>query len=84
MVLAIGARVSSFEGQQDINVSERWAAYFSKKADDATNLFENPSLLSTHFLILKVGPISLENGKVNDPTLRKSFLGHVCFSGHAT
>lgn len=54
MVLAIGARVSSFEGRQDVNVSEGWAAYFSKKADDVTNLFENPSLLSTHFLVLKV------------------------------
>ncbi|OJJ79303.1 fungal specific transcription factor domain-containing protein [Aspergillus glaucus CBS 516.65] len=53
MVLAIGARVSSFEGKQDVNVSEGWAAYFSKRADDATNLFENPSLRSTHFLLLK-------------------------------
>ena len=57
MVLAIGARVSSFEGKQDVNVSEGWAAYFSKRADDATNLFENPSLRSTHFLLLKVSSL---------------------------
>lgn len=54
MVLAIGARVSSVRGKQDASLSEGWAEHFSRKVNGPMKLFENPSLLSTHLMLLKV------------------------------
>ena len=54
MALAIGARVSSSEGRQDAPLSEGWGDHFSRKASGSIKLFEDPSLHSTHFFLLKV------------------------------
>lgn len=49
-----GARVSSSEGRQDAPLSEGWGDHFSRKATGSIKLFEDPSLHSTHFFLLKV------------------------------
>lgn len=54
MVLAIGARVSSCDGHQDTKYSEAWADHFSTKATRMVDMFDDPSLRSTHFMLLKV------------------------------
>lgn len=54
MVLAIGARVCSFEGKQNTRSSEGWAQHFVDKAKRLNDAFEDISMSSTHFMLLKV------------------------------
>ena len=54
MVLAIGARVAISEGQQDTPVLTDWADHFAAKANVLNATFEDLSLSSTIFLLLKV------------------------------
>lgn len=54
MVLALGARVSHSEGRQDLESSEGWSEHFYGKARKKAEDFEETSLRSTHFLLLKV------------------------------
>lgn len=54
LVLAIGARVAIAEGQHDTSVLEGWADHFACKTSGLLTSFEDPSLSSTHFLLLRV------------------------------
>lgn len=54
MVLAIGARVAIADGKQDASVLEDWATYFAGKANVLQSTFEDITLSSTIFLVLKV------------------------------
>lgn len=63
MVLALGARVSSSQGQQDALLSEGWADHFARKASGCINLFEDPSLHALQFFLLKVSSIMATKGK---------------------
>ncbi|PLB44115.1 hypothetical protein P170DRAFT_513377 [Aspergillus steynii IBT 23096] len=53
MVLAIGARVSSVQGQQDISASEGWANHFSHKAVELNAMADDICLSTTHFFLLR-------------------------------
>ncbi|KAK1147142.1 hypothetical protein N8T08_001881 [Aspergillus melleus] len=52
-VLAIGVRVAIAEGKQDTSWLEGWAGHFASKANGLHATFENISLSSTHFLLLR-------------------------------
>ncbi|CAG8187091.1 unnamed protein product [Penicillium salamii] len=54
MVLAIGARVAIAEGQHDTSMLQDWAEHFSSKVNGLHITFEDLSLSSTYFLLLKV------------------------------
>lgn len=54
MVLAIGARVSSFQGQQDVSASEGWANHFLCKATEFNDRVDDICLSTTHFFLLRV------------------------------
>jgi hypothetical protein len=64
MALAIGARVSSSEGRQDASLSEGWGDHFARKASGSINLFEDPSLHSTHFFLLRVSSCTKKREKM--------------------
>ncbi|KAE8410782.1 hypothetical protein BDV36DRAFT_276713 [Aspergillus pseudocaelatus] len=53
MVLAIGARVSSSQGRQDVTFSEGWANFFAHKVHQANATFDDISLSSTHLSLLQ-------------------------------
>ncbi|KAF3015182.1 hypothetical protein E8E15_004432 [Penicillium rubens] len=79
MALAIGARVSSSEGRQDAPLSEGWGDHFSRKASGSIKLFEDPSLHSTHFFLLKA-VYAYQIMRANDAYL---YLGHAARSATA-
>lgn len=54
MVLAIGARAAIAEGKHDTSVLQDWAEHFTSKANGLHATFEDLSLSSTIFLLLKV------------------------------
>lgn len=54
MVLAIGARVSNAKGQHTAEWVELWSEHFSRRADNYTVMFQEPSVKGTHFMLLKV------------------------------
>ncbi|KAE8154352.1 hypothetical protein BDV25DRAFT_147990 [Aspergillus avenaceus] len=72
MVLAIGARVCSSEGKQDTRSSEGWAKHFADKASHLNDSFENISLSSTHFMVLK----AIYAFQVMRPNEAYLYLGH--------
>lgn len=57
MVLAMGARVSIAQSQQDTSVLKDWADHFATKANGLHATFEDLSLPSTIFLLLKVSSL---------------------------
>lgn len=72
MVLALGARVSSSQGQQDASLSEGWADHFARKASDCMKLFEDSSLRTTQFFFLKVSPLAQQ---INDSLCHVGLFG---------
>lgn len=64
MVLAIGARVSIAQGPQDTSVLKDWADYFAAKANGLHATFEDVSLHSTIFLLLKVSSLFFPEEKL--------------------
>lgn len=54
VVLALGARVTTYQDTQNRFVQEDWGDYFAERADKCTLAFQEPSLRGTHFLLLKV------------------------------
>ena len=90
MVLALGARVSSSQGQQDVSLSEGWADHFARKASDCMKLFEDSSLRTTQFFFLKLSPFApqMNHCLYRVGLLSLSFLfhetGYVRLPGHET
>ncbi|KOS38065.1 hypothetical protein ACN38_g11118 [Penicillium nordicum] len=76
MVLAIGARVSIAQGPQDTSVLKDWADYFAAKANGLHATFEDVSLHSTIFLLLK-GTYAIQVMRPNEAYL---YLGHAARS----
>ncbi|KAE8142483.1 hypothetical protein BDV38DRAFT_294355 [Aspergillus pseudotamarii] len=72
MVLAIGARVCSFEGKQNTRSSEGWAHHFVEKAKRLNDAFEDISMASTHFMLLK----AIYAFQVMRPNEAYLYLGH--------
>ncbi|CAG8192759.1 unnamed protein product [Penicillium salamii] len=79
MVLAIGARVVIAEGQQDTSVLQDWADHFASKANQLHTTFEDLSLSSTHFLLLK----AVYAYQVMRPNEAWLYLGHAARSAMA-
>ncbi|CAG7988895.1 unnamed protein product [Penicillium salamii] len=79
MVLAIGARVAIAEGQHDTSVLQDWAEHFSSKANGLHTTFEDLSLSSTHFLLLK----AMYAYQVMRPNEAWLYLGHAARSAMA-
>lgn len=79
MVLAIGARVSTSNGQQSAEWLDHWAEHFSTKADNHITMFQEPSLKGTHFMLLKVVQSKLYNGHLaNFKVYRRCMLSKLC------
>ncbi|RAL15000.1 Zn(II)2Cys6 transcription factor [Aspergillus homomorphus CBS 101889] len=80
MVLAIGARVMVPESAEDSLVLEGWAEHFvSKASHNLQRAFEDPSLISTHWFLLK-GMYACQVMRANEAYL---YLGHAARSAMA-
>ncbi|CAG8292313.1 unnamed protein product [Penicillium olsonii] len=79
MVLAIGARAAIAEDQHDTSVLQNWAEYFTSKANGLHATFEDLSLSSTIFLLLKT-MYAYQVMRPNDAWL---YIGHAARSAMA-